>query len=326
MGNNQLNISFVDKILKWGINRLLQYGVQLLEKRRENFSFEIDGYKFSKVRPLLKSGGSFLNKAGCLSWLALLDGKRVKIYECHSDSHAEFIKNVTNLPLLKLYFPNCLMRIGSFLVADWIKGKPVTRPDLRNNKKLLCRIAKIQALFHTFPIETFKLHSDFDYLVYLKNRLNKYIGILPISEEIKILFSDIDCTACFIDKHLSHPDITAVNLIIEDKTDILKIIDNELLIQDNYFLIDLFNTHYSLGNNVKTEHLFSYLKAYIGNGGDISPLMENQKFYCSVWKIRILGSMLESGSLKQAFALAKSSNTIKHPLINLIEEGFINVF
>ena len=124
-------------------------------------------------------------------------------------------------------------------------------------------------------------------------------------------------------KRISHPDLTADNIIIQERTGELKLIDNELMTQSNYFLIDLFNTHYSFGYKFERNLLKPYMVNYMNNEGHLKPLIENECFYNALWHLRLIGASMQAGAIEKGVTLAKlymEGGTKPHPLIKIAKQ------
>jgi len=253
-----------------------------------------------------------------------MDEIPVKIYECYDESQALFIKEVsTNSPLTP-YFPRCFMVIDKFLVAEWVRGEQVTWKWASKDERLLHEIAKMQALIHTSAIETPQITRCY-YADFLRRRLAKFKGVFPIDEAMQKIYATFEEGTIPSEDRISHPDVTAVNLILENGTGMLKIVDNELMTQNTYYLFDLFNTHFSFGKQ-KNQLAQRYLSYYLQSGGNLTSLVEHERFFGAMWHLRLIGSNLQSGDLQSAFKLAKAyvdHPTEIHSLIGLVKEKFI---
>jgi hypothetical protein len=303
-----------------------KFGSRLLFDRKETFSFDLDGKIFSQPRLLSRKSGQTLSKAGRLAWFALMDDQAVKICECYNESHAIFVEKVSSHPVLQDYFPVCLLRVGPYVVVEWIEGKVVTWQHAIQDRNLLNRVAMLQTSFHTHSIKMIEITGCFNYINYLKNRLFNFRGILPIDNSVKMIFETLEENIPMTEEHISHPDLTAVNLILEEGTGNIKLIDNELLTQNNYFLIDLFNTHYSFGGRLEADLLEPYLACYKDNGGNLTSLAESERFYSALWYLRLIGSSLQAGAIGQAYQLSRKyidGSGKTHPLIQLVKEKII---
>lgn len=299
---------------------------QSKSRKRRGFSFELNGHVFSEPSLLQRKTGKVLSKIGRVSWSAIMDGNPVKIYECCDEAQALFIESVSNHSSLRSYFPKCLMRIEKYLVAEWVQGEQVTWRRIGQAPELLAQIAKMQALMHMTVLEG-NDNNGFNYVAFLKNRLERYAGIVPLSRTVERIYDLVDGSGPPEIKRVSHPDVTANNLIIEESTGILYLVDNESMTQNKYYLIDLFNTYFSMGSSdMRSELLEQYLTVYAQHGGDLSYLVLHQDFFHALWYLRLIGSLLQSGRIEAALKLAQQYSDgplVTHPLVNLVKERFI---
>lgn len=310
------------------IRTLKRWGTLLVSDNQAVLSFEFDGRMFSQPRLQRRKLGRTASKAGRLSWVAFMDERPVKIYECHSEAQATFIQQVSEHPKLRNYFPTCLARTGVYLVVDWVQGSSLTWKQIRRDKNLLNQTAKIQATIHAQALEMPEAFGCY-YMGFLKSRLQHFKGIFPIDDAIQKIYATLDGNTFLAEERISHPDLTADNLILENGTGALKIIDNELLTQNSYYLIDLFNTHKSFGQRLERELLEPYLVHYVENGGDLTLLAEHEQFFCALWYLRLIGSFLQAGTIgtiERAFRLAQEyveGHEKAHPLVQLVKRRFV---
>ena len=114
--------------------------------------------------------------------------------------------------------------------------------------------------------------------------------------------------------------------MLKTGTNMLKIIDNELLMQNSYYPVDLFNTQLSFADQIKVEFLKQYLLHDVNNGGDLRILGEHEQFFDALWHLRLLGTLLQDGAIASAFRLAREileGITKQHPLIQLTKDRFL---
>ena len=299
--------------------------IEKMSGKKSELSFELDGRVFSQPRLLGETAAKALSKADRLGWVVLMEGQPVKIYECYDESQAAFIEKVSNHTALKDFFPSCLMRKGVYLIVEWVQGKLITWKQVQRDEKILYQFAQIQSLIHVQSLKT-TISSGFSYMDYLKRRLQRFKGIFPMNEAIKKIFSILDNNTFIAQKRISHPDLTANNMILENDTGNLKVVDNELLTENSYYLIDLFNTCYSFGQEIEGELLERYLAHYVESGGDLSLIAEHEQFFLALWYLRVIGSSLQSGAIEEAFRLSQEyleNNYKLHPLVQLVGEKFV---
>ncbi len=273
--------------------------------------FLYNNKRFTEIRMVKPNKG--LTKAGRLCLFAYMDGKPVKIYECSNEIHANYINIISNY--FSAYFPDVYLRAGKYLVTEWVDGV-----QLRNSSKLdldlLKSMAKYQAKLHAYT-DYEKDDVGFDYIQFLFYRLNKYRGFFPLSDELNCIKKMPLCEVNLQKSAVSHPDITLQNLI-KCKTSAFKIIDNELLTNNNYFHIDLFNTL----NSISCEnHSAIYLNSYMENGGDLKQILDNSKYYSCIWKLRMLGSCAQAGDYQELAKLNSiEAQKISEPILKCIEK------
>lgn len=241
-----------------------------------------------------------VSKMGHLSWAGCLANRPVKIYQTVSPAHADYIERVSKDSVLGRYFPRVICRWEEYLVVEWIEGIAPRLSKGVKGENLIEEIAEMQAALHshTLPAEP----ESFDYATYLQNRLRHYLGPFAQSETICQLLNTVQhYVANPVSVRVSHPDITPTNLVIENATGRLKVIDNEMLTQSWYYLIDLFNTYATL---VDSEDLADqYINLYWKAGGDIATLLEHRRFFLALWSLRIISSALQAGDLCKALGL-----------------------
>jgi Ser/Thr protein kinase RdoA (MazF antagonist) len=189
-----------------------------------------------------------MSKLGHLSWIGCLGHELVKIYQTFSAAHADFIEQVSRDPALREYFPEVINRCNEYLVVRWIEGANLRPSDVIKRGELLQKMAELQVALHSrrFPVAA----DCFNYLTWLRNRCRRYLGPFTHNEPISNMME-------MIEKYepeptapgVCHPDVTPRNLVVEKRTGKLKLVDNELLNQGWFCLIDLFNTHASLGGS-----------------------------------------------------------------------------
>ena len=275
----------------------------------------IDDQRLSLVRYLRAS------KSGNLSWQAVMGGKLVKIYEVSSGKQAAFIREVSSLPELKSYFPEVIAAKGRYLIVEWVEGHGLSEYEVFKHPQWVDHIAKLQVILHNVRFPSDPEEEDFDYIRLLERRLYRYCGPISLSENLRKIVSIVHENMPKESVSLSHPDITIKNLVIDKHTGSLKLIDNEFLSFNSYFLIDLFNTFRSLRYSRGLTK--RYLEAYRDFGGTLRPVVDNSTFYSAVWALRIIQTLFSAGKIERGFQLADemfNGNFREHPLITIAEE------
>ncbi len=209
---------------------------------------EFAGWQLTDVRPLQRPGRP-RSKAGNLAWFARTrtDGRPIKILRCASSAQAELIDTTSRDPLLSGHLPSPVFRVAEYVAAEWIEGEGLEWSRLRHDEELREKVAFIQASVHSraAPATT---HGSFDYERFMLDRARGLSGILPLGATIDRLERDLG-SGSSLQARLSHPDITAANLVIQQGSGRLVIIDNELLNWARLPMIDLLNTCFSEGQS-----------------------------------------------------------------------------
>lgn len=294
---------------------------RIVLKEKSGIDVEIYGNNIQKLNIMRKKNGRVYSKAGTIYWRGELNKKKVKIFECNTEEQAALIQILSEEKYLKNYLPTCYLRIKNILIVEWVEGKQLNWRKIYKDKDVIKEVVAIQNYFHNFYIGNLQGKKVFDYKYYLKKRLLKFTSILPIQDFIERSFTIIEDYDHNENQRISHPDLTAGNLIIEPITKSIKIIDNELLTQNSYNLIDLFNTVYSFGTYTN-KLLYPYLDQYRNKGGNIEEIRENKEFYESLWYVRLIGSLLENGNIKGAYKYYKQLEFKQnvHPIFDYIKE------
>jgi len=291
------------------------------EKESPNFSsFSLGGEKISNLQLLQRKNSDTLGKVGMLSWVATMGDSRVKIYECRSVGHAEFIENLSRDERINKFLPTCHFRREEFLMVDWVDGESVCWGDLIGDPKLMDQMTEVHNAFHSISAEYWPEEKCY-FFDYLENRFNRFRSVLPLDEFVNLTLNILKADLPKGNIRLSHPDVTPVNVII-DTTGAFKAIDNDLITQNSYYLVDLFTTHRSM-RELPTSILLDYLKSYCINGGNLEPLIVNETFFNALWTYRLVGTSLQEGFVQQALDIANDfvkGDLPTHPVIATIKK------
>jgi hypothetical protein len=216
----------------------------------------------------------------------------IKIYQADNPTHAEFIKEITFLPKFRNYFPLILTSSRNSLVAEWVGGVSYAKSTGEEKYRAIDWIIELQTTLHHRRLVENDVDVGFDYLDYLERRIQKYFPPEVDRDMIRQLYS-IASSPPVSESRLSHPDITLRNIVLEKKSGNFKIVDNELLTQTRFFLLDIFNTCYSLSPD--TEVIHYYLSHYSENLQGIRILPGWELSLAAAWALRIAGSDFQAG-------------------------------
>lgn len=268
----------------------------------DRLAAEIGDHRLSQPRLLGSS------RVGRLRWTARLDGRPVKVLECHDPAQALFIEEVSASPQLREHFPEPLLREGPFLVVRWIDGAEI---DWRRDRRLVPAVGEIQARLHAQHELAGRPPGEFSYLRFLEARWRRYQSVFPLRQTLEHLLWILDEQAPRLAPALCHPDLSAANLVVERSTGRIKIIDNELLGSGSYYCVDLLATYRSFGSR-RRRLAHRYLQAYAEAGGQLGLLSEHRGYLEAVWLLAHVGSLLQDGAIGHAVELARDWREGRH--------------
>lgn len=284
-------------------------------------SFYLNEMQISNLRLLQRKNSDTLGKVGMLSWVGEMGGSRVKIYECRSEGQAKFIEALSNDERVARYLPRCYARERAFLMVEWIEGSSVSWNSLTKDSKLMGQMSAIHANFHQLNIDYWPDEKCY-FFDYLESRFERFRNFLPLDDFVDKVFSVLKDDLPRPEARLSHPDITPVNVIVDDSTGTLKAIDNDLFTHTHYFLIDLFIVHRSIGSENAEVIMQNYLSHYKKHGGNLEMLVQYEAFFNALWTYRVVGTLLQENKINDALSTAQyylEDKIPTHPLIDLVK-------
>lgn len=247
------------------------------------------------LRNLKALGGIFkpgITKAGRLSLMGTTsDNQTVKIYGAFSLAQVALRVGIENMqPSRDIFFPKLLLHDRSLLVEKWVHGTPL---NMLTRSKAYEYSDRVEAYLHTLQNDRLmvglaEMHADaFCYLSnYLIPRLEPWAHWEPVQVLVSEWQHARETVIDTLPKRLTHPDLSLSNLIVERHTDKLYVIDNELFGVGQGWVID--------GKNSFCKERF--------NWDCLEP--PEQRFASLSWKLRLVGSALDSGDFPRAKRLA----------------------
>ena len=250
------------------------------------------------LKPL---GGMFkpaFTKAGRLSLIGNTDeGLKVKVYKSFNANQIELRKVIGDyLKNENILFPKLIAYDNNYIVEEWIDGESFSK--LKNNlvEKYIPKLIDFLKRIHYEPyfLDVAKTHKNsFCYLQdYLLLRLKPWSQWEPV-ENLVEEWNKLNLETNYkIQLRLSHPDLSLSNLIL-GKDQKVYIVDNELIGVGKGWLLDVKN---------------SFFRSKL----DL-PLLEpiSQRFYIISWKLRLVGSALDSGDFNRAERMSKFDQIYK---------------
>tara|TARA_B100000242_G_C43054878_1_gene493438 strand:+ start:7412 stop:8260 length:849 start_codon:yes stop_codon:yes gene_type:complete len=247
------------------------------------------------LKPL---GGIFkpaITKAGRLSLSGFTEGgEKVKIYKSFNSSQIELRKVIGDtLKNENVLFPKVIASDDNFIVEQWINGQSFSNLNKnlvsKNTPKVINFLKKIH--FEPEFLNLAKTHKNsFCYLCdYLLLRLKPWCQWSPV-EDLLEEWNKLNLKTNYqIQPRLSHPDLSLSNLILGADNKVY-IVDNELIGVGKGWILDEKN---------------SFFRSQV-NLPELDPIC--QKFYNISWKLRLVGSALDSGDFARAQRMSKFEN------------------
>lgn len=233
-----------------------------------------------------------VTKAGRLSLKGkMAQNKTVKIYSAYGANQVSLRTELNALGIeLPICFPAVLKSDNFLIVEEWVNGTPLS--DLPR-AKAMSYAPQVEAFLNLCQSSTLltdlaeKHKSAFCYLTdYLILRLEIWRQWQPVKKLVDEWTQEKNNSAFSMPMYLSHPDLTLSNLIVENSTGKLHVVDNELLGVGYGWVID--------GRNSFCKEKFSH--------ESLAP--SARRFAALSWKLRLVSSALESGDFERAERLA----------------------
>ena len=247
------------------------------------------------IKKLTPLGGIFkpgITKAGRLSLSGYLNnGTRIKVYRAHSPKQI-YLRRIIGDKLKNdiVLLPPVITSDDNFIVEKWIEGKSYSRIKKgildSNTNNLINFLEKIHYQSEFLDIAKSN-EKSFCYLEdYLIIRLSPWKQWTPVEKLINEWINANNTIDKILDSRISHPDLSLSNMILSNNK--TYIIDNELLGVSKGWLLDERNSFFRNKSSTKIND-------------------ENVKnFYNLSWKLRLVGSALDSGDFARAERMANN--------------------
>ena len=251
----------------------------------------IAGQLITDLKPLGGYQRPGITKAGRLSFQGMCGGKRVKVYSFHSPAQAALRVGIQSQPTDGCSFSEIVAADQNLIAEAWIEGDTFESMSAVDLEKASENLRLFLYDIHYSPRLAAFAHQHLSSFCYFEDYLLKRLGVWihwdPIKQfvgrwqELYGLFKPL------IEKRISHPDLSKANLMRENSSGRIFVIDNELLGVGHGWILDKKNS--LLAMDPKSDP---------GEGGVPAHFIE------TCWQLRRIGSALDAGDLALAAKLA----------------------
>jgi len=278
------------------MERLLVRILRFLRARKYTYfpaDISVGGVTVTDLHPLGGFHRLGVTKAGRLSFSGNCDGRRVKVYSGYSAAQNLLRKQVQDIKFENFSFPDIIAIDDSLVVEKWIEGSPVSKLNASDRS----RAERIVAGF----LEESRSRRDIltiserhpTAFCYFRDYLVARIGVWrhwgPVADFLSLWEMEYVKYSGALPLFLSHPDLSAANLMQDTLTGKIVIVDNELLGVGHGWILDARNS--LLGADAQAN-LSTQVPA---------------EFLEKCWRLRLLGSALDAGDFSHANYLCTSS-------------------
>jgi hypothetical protein len=273
--------------------RKFSYWGQKTRERHCPGKITVNGKEITDLVPLGGYRQLGITKAGRVSFSGLSEGLKVKVYSSYSTDHSKLRERLESTNLGQRFFPRLVMSDKNHMVEEWIEGLPVEKLDgallERASGEIKSFLSECQNSKELVQIAEQNLGAFCYFQDYLIKRIEPWC-VLDFVRKFKISWQEkYETVKNKIKVRLSHPDLSARNIMLESKSGRFVVIDNELVGIGHGWILDRRN---SLLKNF-TEEAENFTYAGIEKG-----------FVHESWKLRLIGSALDASNFDRAYMLA----------------------
>ncbi len=242
------------------------------------------------------------SKVGHLTLVFPFFGRRVKIYQAENSTQADFIQKALQTPELAGYFHPLFFTFNRYLLAEWVRGASCDTLPEQDQTRAIDWMVELQSILHSQHLYERDEQAGFDYLDHLENRLLRHAPPEMDPDMIRQLRS-LAGSPPVEQSRLSHPDITLRNSVLAQDSGRFKLIDNELFTQSPHFLLDVFNTAFSLAPAPGLRRY--YLERYASSQVRFSLRHGWESSLAAAWSLRLAGSHFQAGRLDEGLEVLR---------------------
>lgn len=255
-------------------------------------TIEIDGHRISEIRLLGGYHRPGITKAGRLSVKGVCAGRPVKVYSAHSAEQVRLRRAIQEKMLAcGLHFPEIIASNDHLVAELWANGQTLAR--LRG-KPLEGAAERVRQFLRECATDDRLLQmarqheQSFCYLEdYLLQRLGNWIYVREIGGFVAKWRNAYAEIAKSLPRQVSHPDLSRANLLLDEGSSRLFIVDNELLGVGGGWILDW---HNSLLRELRISPLDP-------------PDAALARFAERTWRLRQLGSALDANDFQRALRI-----------------------
>ena len=235
-----------------------------------------------------------VTKAGRLSFAGMCQGRKVKVYSAFSKAQIDLRLAVQSHPFTGCEFAPVITADEHLIVEAWVEGAPVAALPHAQQLEASEAVSSFRIGNQREPLLLALASQHAGAFCYLNDYLLARLGVWrhwgdvgAFVEQWQVEYQAL-LSAGVIAQFLSHPDLSAANLIREHATGHWVIIDNELLGVGAGWILDARN---------------SLLKRDMPSTG---PALDvPMSFVEKTWRLRQLGSALDANDFKLAASLCR---------------------
>ena len=236
-----------------------------------------------------------ITKVGRFSFSGLCQGQKVKLYSAFSAKQVVLRVAFQKTSYGNRYFPKIIAHDQTHIMEEWIDGISFKKMDEELQKQKLTEIKHFlsQCGESEELIQLAEGHQGaFCYFQdYLLKRLQRWLA-LDFVQQSFLSWQDIYAKVkIHIPLRLSHPDLSANNILLENKIGRLVIIDNELLGVGQGWVLDSKNSILNEFSQMEIQQIHPNPKMAVD-------------FLNKSWRLRCIGAALDGGDFKRAYSIA----------------------
>lgn len=206
----------------------------------------VGGKRITALKPLGNPFTPGLTKAGRLSLKGECEGRAVKIYSAFSPAQANLRQALQRISLDSIAFPELVAVSDRLIVEEWVVGQPANQITPTALKSVEQRVdnffSECQSHFELKEIAAAHQSAFCYFDDYLLARLRLWRELDAVKRFIDDWTTQYSHVSASLPRCLSHPDLSAANLIYDNATGRLVSIDNELLGVGHGWLLDRKNS------------------------------------------------------------------------------------